>query len=99
MDKMEPNIVNVTKTNNLLHDRITAQEQDKVVFHSGSSEHQGADLGEKVRPSPEELRSVKVVRDQTEAMSTCKYTLVAGLFNQNSLVPKTSGHLSSHSPF
>ena len=31
-------------------------------------------------------------------MSTCKYSLVAGLFNQKSPVPKISGHLSSHSP-
>ena len=31
-------------------------------------------------------------------MSTDKYSLVAGPFNQNSPVPKTSGHLSSHSP-
>ena len=31
-DKMESNIANVTKTNNLLHERITAQEQDKVLF-------------------------------------------------------------------
>ena len=39
----------------------------------------------------------EVVRDQAEAMSTGKYNLVAGLFNQKSPVPKTSGHLSSHS--
>ena len=39
------------------------------------------------------------IRDQAEAMSTGKYSLVPGLFNQNSPVPKTSGHLSSHSPF
>ena len=31
-------------------------------------------------------------------MSTGKYSLVACLFNQNSPVPKTFGHLSSHSP-
>ena len=31
-------------------------------------------------------------------MSTGKYSLVAGLFNKNSPLPKTSGHLSSHSP-
>ena len=31
-------------------------------------------------------------------MSTDKYSFVAGPFNQNSPVPKTSGHLSSHSP-
>ena len=65
------------------------------------------DLGDEVRPSSEELRPVnteidlnvgEVVRDQAEAMSTDKYSLVAGLFNQNSPVPKTSGHLLSHSP-
>lgn len=27
-------------------------------------------------------------------MSTCRYGLEAGLFNQNPAVPKTSGHLS-----
>ena len=31
-------------------------------------------------------------------MSTGKFSLVTGLFKQNSAVPKTSGHLSSHSP-
>ena len=86
---------------------ITAQEQDKVSLHPGSSEYQGDDLVEEVRPSSEELRPVnteidltvgEVVRDQTEAMSTGKYSLVADLFNQNSPVPKTSVHLSSHSP-
>ena len=40
----------------------------------------------------------EVIRDQTEAMSTGKYTLVAGTFNQISPLPKTSGHLSSYSP-
>ena len=64
-------------------------------------------MGEKVRPSSEELRLVsteidltvgEVVRDQAEAMATGKYSLVAGLFNQNSPLPKTSGHLSPHSP-
>ena len=107
MDRMESNIANVTKTNNLLHERITAQEQDKVSLHPDSSEYQGDDLGEEVRPSSEELRPVnteidltagEVVRDQAEAMSSGKYSLVAGLFNQNSPVRKTSGHLSSHSP-
>ena len=62
-------------------------------------------MGEKVRPSSEDLRPVnteidltagEVVRDQAEAMSTGKYSLVAGLFNQNSPVSKTSGHLSYH---
>ena len=64
-------------------------------------------MGEEVSPSSEEIRpvnteidltAVEVVRDQTEAMSTSKYSLRAGLFNQNSPVLKTSGHLSSHSP-
>ena len=41
----------------------------------------------------------KVVRNQAEAMSTCVYSLVTGLFNQNSQVPKISGHFSSYSPF
>ena len=30
-------------------------------------------------------------------MSACKYSLVAGLFNQKSPVPKASGQLSSYS--
>ena len=107
MDKMESNIANVTRTNNLLNERITAQEQDKVSRHPDSSEHQGDDLGEEVRPSSVELRPVnteidltvgEVVRDQVEAISTGKYSLVAGLFNQNSPVFKTSGQLSKHSP-
>ena len=64
-------------------------------------------MGEEIRPWSEELRPVtteidltvsEVVRDQAEAMATGKYSLVAGLFNQNSPVPKTSGYLSSHSP-
>ena len=47
-------------------------------------------MGEEVRPRSEELRPVtteidlsvsEVVRDQTEAMATGKYSLVAGLFN------------------
>ena len=107
MDKMESNIVNVTNTNNLCK-RVTAQVQDIVSLHPDSSEYQGDDLGEEVRPSSEELRPVnmkinltvgEVVRDQVEAMSTGKYSLVAGLLNQNSPVPvpKTYGHLS-HSP-
>ena len=107
MDKMESNIANVTKANSLLQEKITTQEQDKVSLHPDSSEYQGDDLGEEVRPSSEELRPVNteidltvggVVRDQAEAMSTGKYNLLAGLFNQNSPIPKTSGHLSSHSP-
>ena len=31
-------------------------------------------------------------------MSSGTYSLVAGLFNQNSLIPKTSCHLLLHSP-
>ena len=93
MDKMESNIANVTKTNNLLHERITALEQYKVSLHPDSSvsrEYQGDDLGEEVRPSSEELRPVRteidlivgeVVGDQAEAMSTGMYSLIAGLFN------------------
>ena len=107
MDRMESNIANVTKTNNLLHERITAQEQDKVFLHPDLWEHQGDDLGQEVRPSSQELRPVnteidltvgEVVRDPAEAMSTGKYSWIAGLFNQNSPVLKTSGHFSSHSP-
>ena len=67
----------------------------------------GDELGEEVRPLSEELHPVnteidltvgEVVRDQAEAMSTSKYSLVPGLFNQNSPGPETSGHLSSDSP-
>ena len=80
VDKMESNIANATKTNNL-HESITSQEQDKVSLHPDSSEYQGDDLGEEVRPSSEELRSVnteivlivgEVVRDRAEATSTGK---------------------------
>ena len=65
-------------------------------------------MGEEVRPSSEELRPVntaidltvgEVVRDQAEAMSTGRYSLVTGLFKQNVPLPKTSGHFSSHFPF
>ena len=75
MDKMESNIANVTETNNLLQERITAQEQNNVSLHPDSSEYQGNDLDEEGKPSPEELRPVnteicltvgKVVRDQAE---------------------------------
>ena len=65
-------------------------------------------MDEEVRSSSEEIGPVnteidltvgEVVRDQAEAMSTGKYSLTAGLLNQISpAVPKTSGHLSSHSP-
>ena len=97
MDKMVSNIANVTKTNKLLQERITDQEQNKVSLHPKLSEYQGDDLGEEGRPSFEELRPVntevdfivgEVVRDHAEAMSTGKYSLVAGLFN----------HLSSQFP-
>ena len=40
----------------------------------------------------------EVIRDQTEVMSTCKYSLVAGLLNQKSSVFKISVHLSLHFP-
>ena len=59
----------------------------------------------KLGPRLRELRPVntevnltvgEVVRDQAEAMSTAKYTLVACLSNNNSPVPKTSVHLPSH---
>ena len=36
----------------------------------------------------------EVVRDQVEAMSTCKYSFVAVLLNQKCSVPTTSVHLS-----
>ena len=87
MYKMELNIANVTKTNNLLHERITAQEQDKVSLQPNSSEYQVDDLGEEVRPLHVELRPINMEIDLTvgevvvmaEAMSTCKYSLVAGM--------------------
>ena len=81
MDKMVSNIANVTKTNKLLQERITDQEQNKVSLHPKLSEYQGDDLGEEGRPSFEELRPVntevdfivgEVVRDHAEAMSTGK---------------------------
>ena len=59
---------------------------------------------EEVRLSFEELHPInteidltvgEVVRSQTEAMSTFKYSLVPRLFNQNFSVPKTSAHLTS----
>ena len=107
MDKMVSDIANVTKTNKLLQERIINQEQNKVSLHPNLSEYQGGGLGEEGRPSFEELRPVntevdlivgEVVRDHAEAMSTGKYSLVAGLFNQNSAIPKTSSHLSSQFP-
>ena len=45
------------KTNNLLQKKITAQEQDKVFLYPNSSEYQGDDLGEEVRPSSGHLSS------------------------------------------
>ena len=104
---MEANIINATENHNLLHEIMTAQEQDKVSLHPDSSEYQGDDLGEEVRPSSEELRPVnteisltvgEVVRDQAKDISTGKYSLVAGLFNLNSPESKTSGHLLLYSP-
>lgn len=106
LSKIESNKANVTKTNNVLHEIIPAQEQDKAFLHPDSSEYQRDDFEEDVRLSSEELRLVnieidftvgEVVQDQAEAMSTIRYSLVAALFNQNSPVPKTPGHLSSHS--
>ena len=41
MDKMELNIANVTRTNNLLEEKITGQEQDKVSVHPDSSKYWG----------------------------------------------------------
>ena len=63
MDKMESNIANVTKIHNLLQEKITAQEQDKVFLHPDSSELQGDDLRKEVRPSLEELRPVNTEID------------------------------------
>ena len=62
---MESNIANVTKTNNLLHERITEQEQDKVSLHPDSSEYQGDDFAAEVRPSYEELSPVNTEIDLT----------------------------------
>ena len=67
MDKMESNIAYVTETNNLLQERITAQEQDKVSLHPASAEYQGNDLGEEGRPSTEESRPVNMEIDLTVA--------------------------------
>ena len=103
---MESNIANVTKTNR--QERMTAQERHKVSLLPDSSEYQGDDLGEEVKPSFEEVRPIntnidltvgEVVRDPAEAISTGKYSLVAGLFNQNSQIPNISGHSSSHSSY
>ena len=62
MDKMESNIANVTKTSNLLHERITGHEQDKVSLHPDSSEYQRDDLVEEVRLSSEELQISLLVK-------------------------------------
>ena len=60
-------------------------------------------MGDEVRPSSEDLSPVnteidptvgEVVRNQAGVMSAGKYSLVAGLFNQNSPVTKVSGQLS-----
>ena len=40
----------------------------------------------------------EVVRDQAEAVSTSKYSLVGDLFNQEYPVPKTSVQLPSYFP-
>ena len=39
MDTMNSNIVHVTKTTTLLHERIVAKEQDKVSVYPNSSEN------------------------------------------------------------
>ena len=65
MDKMESNIANVTKTNNILHERSTAQEQDKISVHPDSLKYQRNDLGEQVRSWSEELRPVNTEIDLT----------------------------------
>ena len=78
---MESNIANFTKTNNF-QEKITAQEHDKVFLYPDSSEYQGNNLGEEVRPLSKELRPVnteiditvaEVVREDEEVMSTDKY--------------------------
>ena len=51
--------------NSFLHERITAQEQDKVSVHPDSSEYHGDDLGEEVRTSAGELRPVNTEIDLT----------------------------------
>ena len=58
MGKMESNIANVAKTNNLLQEKITSQKQNEVSLHPDLSEYQGDDLDEEVRLSSEELRPV-----------------------------------------
>ena len=57
-------------------------------------------MSEELRPVNTEINLTidEVVRDQAETMSTGKNSLVAGLFNQNSPVPKKPVHLSSYSP-
>ena len=42
---MESNIANITKTNNLLQEKTTAQEQDQVSLHPDSSEYQEGRFG------------------------------------------------------
>ena len=107
MDQIESNIAVSLKLITFFRKESLPQEKDKVFLHPDSSEYQGDELCEEVRPSSEELHPVnteidltvgEIVRDQAEAMSTGKYSLVPGLFKQNSPVPKTSGHLSSDSP-
>ena len=55
MDKVETNIVNVSRVINLHHETITAQEQDNVSLYPDSSEYQGDDLGEEDRSSSDEI--------------------------------------------
>ena len=66
---MEWNIANVTKTNKLFYERITGQGQDKVSLHPDSSDYQGDDLGEQVRPWSGELRPVNTEIDLTRYIS------------------------------
>ena len=57
-------------------------------------------MSEELRPVNVEIDITvdEVVKYQEESTSTFKCSLVAGLFNQNYPVPKTSGNLSSHCP-
>lgn len=83
IDETEPIIANATKTNNLLHEIITAQEQDKLSLPHDLSEHQGYDLGEHVRRLFDNLRLVNMDIDFTvdevvkyQAKSTSNLSIV-----------------------
>ena len=108
MGQTEPIIANATKTNNLLCESITAEEQDKVSLHHDLSEHQGYDLGKKVRRLFDKFLPVNMDIDLTvyeagkyQARRTYifKYSFVICLFNQKFQVPKISDQLWSHSPY